>query len=142
MRKCKATQNNTAKHNQPGSLVAVHVHRHTAVFGVFWWDGWQAGCPSQTGLLASVDVKQQFHSWLVDWLVGWLLQVLGKSVKPIPVMVLGVLVAGKRYPIAKYLFVLMIVMGVALFMYKDQKSSLKEAEHTVGIGEVLLVSWW
>ena len=68
------------------------------------------------------------------------MQVLGKSVKPIPVMVLGVLVAGKRYPIAKYLFVLMIVMGVALFMYKDQKSSLKEAEHTVGIGEVLLVS--
>ena len=46
-------------------------------------------------------------------------QVIGKSCKPIPVMVLGVLVGGKKYPTLKYLFILMIVAGVALFMYKD-----------------------
>jgi drug/metabolite transporter (DMT)-like permease len=67
------------------------------------------------------------------------LQVLGKSIKPIPVMVLGVLVAGKRYPIAKYLFVLMIVLGVALFMYKDQQHSYAGDHHAYGMGEVLLV---
>jgi hypothetical protein len=34
-------------------------------------------------------------------------------------MILGVLIAKKRYPLAKYLFVLMIVTGVAIFLYKD-----------------------
>ena len=29
-------------------------------------------------------------------------KVLGKSVKPVPVMLLGVLVARKRYPLSKY----------------------------------------
>jgi hypothetical protein len=39
------------------------------------------------------------------------LKVLGKSVKPVPVMLLGVLVARKRYPLAKYFYVLLIVLG-------------------------------
>nr|KAG5695838.1 hypothetical protein BaRGS_006495 [Batillaria attramentaria] len=65
--------------------------------------------------------------------------VLGKSIKPIPVMILGVVLAGKRYPFAKYLFVLMIVMGVALFMYKDGHAAKQSEEHhVVGTGEVLL----
>jgi hypothetical protein len=38
-------------------------------------------------------------------------------------MLLGVLIAKKRYPLAKYLFVLMIVCGVALFLYKDVSKS-------------------
>ncbi|XP_064616148.1 solute carrier family 35 member B1-like [Liolophura sinensis] len=70
--------------------------------------------------------------------VSYPTQVLGKSVKPIPVMILGVLLARKRYPVAKYFCVLMIVMGVALFMYKDKKDA-KAAEHVVGIGEFLLL---
>lgn len=72
--------------------------------------------------------------------VSYPTQVLGKSIKPIPVMILGVVFAGKRYPWAKYLFVLMIVMGVALFMYKDGQSSKQpEDHHVVGTGEVLLL---
>ncbi|XP_053408484.1 solute carrier family 35 member B1-like isoform X1 [Mercenaria mercenaria] len=66
-------------------------------------------------------------------------QVLGKSVKPIPVMVLGILFAGKRYPHAKFLFILMICIGVAMFMYKDKKPTETEASHTFGFGEVLLI---
>ncbi|CAD5119163.1 DgyrCDS7801 [Dimorphilus gyrociliatus] len=65
-------------------------------------------------------------------------QVLGKSVKPIPVMILGVLLAGKRYPLRKYLFIVLIVAGVALFMYKEKKG----AATTVGFGfgEILLIT--
>lgn len=68
-------------------------------------------------------------------------QVLGKSAKPIPVMVMGVLFAHKRYPLAKYFCVLLITIGVALFIYKDSKNSSKglDADHTFGIGEMLLV---
>ncbi|XP_074652578.1 solute carrier family 35 member B1-like [Tubulanus polymorphus] len=75
-------------------------------------------------------------------------QVLGKSVKPIPVMILGVLLARKRYPLQKYLFVLSIVVGVALFIYKDKPAAEKQgpsagAEHSsglpLGMGELLLI---
>lgn len=44
-----------------------------------------------------------------------LFQVLGKSCKPIPVMVMGAFL-GKKYPLKKYANVALIVAGVALFM--------------------------
>lgn len=71
--------------------------------------------------------------------VAYPTQVLGKSVKPIPVMILGVLVARKRYPIQKYLFVMMIVLGVALFVFKDGKGSKSQTGSAFGFGEMLLV---
>lgn len=50
--------------------------------------------------------------------VNYPTQVVGKSCKPIPIMILGVLIGRKRHSLKKYLFVLLIVIGVALFMYK------------------------
>jgi len=72
--------------------------------------------------------------------VSYPMQVLGKSVKPVPVMLLGVLVARKRYPLIKYLYVLLIVLGVVLFMYKKPKETKKMTETggIIGIGEFLL----
>ncbi len=65
--------------------------------------------------------------------VSYPTQVVGKSCKPIPVMVLGVLLGRKRYPALKYLFILLIVAGVALFMYKDGgKGGKTEGEPLVG----------
>lgn len=46
-------------------------------------------------------------------------QVLSKSIKPVPVMILGVVVARKRYPLAKYFYVLLIVLG------KSEKANVK-----------------
>ncbi|XP_051894748.1 solute carrier family 35 member B1 [Pristis pectinata] len=71
--------------------------------------------------------------------VNYPTQVLGKSCKPIPVMVLGVLIGRKRYPLAKYLCVLLIVLGVALFMYKPNKGTDSANDHTFGFGEILLL---
>ena len=45
--------------------------------------------------------------------VSYPMQVLGKSVKPVPVMLLGVVVARKRYSLAKYIYVLLIVLGMS-----------------------------
>lgn len=50
--------------------------------------------------------------------VNYPTQVVGKSCKPIPIMILGVLLGRKSYPFRKYIFVSLIVTGVALFMYK------------------------
>ena len=54
-------------------------------------------------------------------------------------MVLGVLVGRKSYPLLKYLFILMIVAGVALFMYKDSAAAKGGGEGAVGVGELLLI---
>lgn len=69
--------------------------------------------------------------------VAYPTQVIAKSAKPIPVMILGVLLGRKSYTLKKYLFVLLIVIGVALFMYKEGKVN-KSAENA-GLGELLLV---
>ena len=67
-------------------------------------------------------------------------QVIGKSCKPIPVMVLGVLVGRKKYPALKYLFIMMIVAGVALFMYKDSAAQKAgSSDSLIGVGELLLL---
>jgi UDP-galactose transporter B1 len=71
-------------------------------------------------------------------------QVLGKSAKPIPVMILGVVLARKKYPCIKYLFVLMITMGVAFFIYRpspvggSKTSTSPMASSPFGWGEFLL----
>merc|ERR1719228_2668806 len=93
-------------------------------------------CASFTYLLAMVTSNKAL-SW-----VNYPTQVVGKSCKPIPVMVLGVLVGRKKYPLLKYLFILMIVMGVALFMYKDKAAKVSDDSGSgslVGVGELLLL---
>lgn len=49
--------------------------------------------------------------------VNYPTQVLAKSCKMIPTMVMGVLVAKKHYPIHKYLTVLAITVGISVFMF-------------------------
>lgn len=43
------------------------------------------------------------------------------------------------YPIRKYIFILLIVVGVALFMYKDGSVSKKQSESYLSVGELLLL---
>ncbi|KFV67097.1 Solute carrier family 35 member B1, partial [Dryobates pubescens] len=85
---------------------------------------------SYLGAMVSSNSALQFVSFPT--------QVLGKSCKPIPVMLLGVTLLRKRYPLAKFLCVLLIVAGVALFLYKPQRGAAPE-EHTFGYGELLLL---
>ncbi|KAF9800635.1 hypothetical protein SFRURICE_014066 [Spodoptera frugiperda] len=75
----------------------------------------------------------------LQW-INYPTQVVGKAAKPIPVMILGVLVGHKSYPMKKYLFVLLIVVGVVMFMYKDQvKKTVADDSSMFGIGELLLL---
>ncbi|KAK0177939.1 hypothetical protein PV328_001933 [Microctonus aethiopoides] len=70
--------------------------------------------------------------------VSYPTQVVGKAGKPIPVMLLGVLLGKKSYPMRKYFFVFLIVLGVVTFMFKDGKTSTKQSEQ-MGFGELLLI---
>lgn len=70
--------------------------------------------------------------------VAYPMQVVAKSAKPIPVMLLGVLIGRKSYTLQKYLFVLLIVIGVILFMFKDGKTNASPLENE-GLGQLLLI---
>ncbi|RWS05296.1 solute carrier family 35 member B1-like protein [Dinothrombium tinctorium] len=76
--------------------------------------------------------------------VNYPTQVVSKSCKPIPVMILGVLIGRKSYSLLKYMFVLTIVLGVGIFMYKDKAATSKTAASSdtsrmIGAGELLLM---
>ncbi|CAM9346715.1 unnamed protein product, partial [Heterosigma akashiwo] len=59
--------------------------------------------------------------------VNYPTQALGKSCKMIPVMLFGVLFAGKKYSMKEYLCVLLITAGIAMFQMSGKtKSSGKE----------------
>ena len=58
---------------------------------------------------------------------------------------LGVLIGKKSYSVAKYISVVLIVIGVALFMYKDRTSAVDDGGFgklfgLLGLGECLVVS--
>ncbi|ODN04799.1 Solute carrier family 35 member B1 [Orchesella cincta] len=89
------------------------------------------GVCALTYLLAMVS-----SNMALQW-VSYPTQVIGKSCKPIPVMLLGVLLANRRYALRKYLFVLLIVVGIGLFMYKPKQSSSNP--NVFSTGELLLV---
>lgn len=86
---------------------------------------------SYVGAMVSSNSALQF--------INYPTQVLGKSCKPIPVMLLGVTMLRKRYPLVKYLCVVLIVIGVALFMYRPNKGSSSSSTHIFGYGELLLL---
>lgn len=87
---------------------------------------------SLTYLLAMVSSNMALR-----W-VPYPTQVVGKSAKPIPVMILGVLIGRKSYSWTRYGCVLTIVTGVVLFMYKEGKINSNHVENT-GVGELLLL---
>ncbi|CAL4129952.1 unnamed protein product, partial [Meganyctiphanes norvegica] len=91
-----------------------------------------ASC-SLTYLLAMVS-----SNMALQW-VSYPTQVVGKSCKPIPVMVLGVLLGRKSYTWRKYFFIFMIVIGVALFIYKDKKTTTAQDHTGLGLGEMMLL---
>lgn len=70
--------------------------------------------------------------------VNYPTQVIGKSAKPIPVMILSVLFGRKSYPFKKYCFVMLVVTGVALFMYKDNKAGTSNT--IFGYGEIMIIT--
>lgn len=66
-------------------------------------------------------------------------QVLFKSCKPVPVMVFGILL-GKKYPLRKYVNVIIITTGVALFMGggSSTRASGSTSVDTTMIGAMML----
>lgn len=71
--------------------------------------------PARFAILGLTSMGSTFCSVRSLRYVIYPIQVLAKSCKPVPVMIMGALM-GKKYPLRKYLNVCLIVLGVALFM--------------------------
>ena len=72
--------------------------------------------------------------------VSYPTQVLAKSCKPIPVLISGILIAKKKYPISKYLLVLFICGGISIFsLAKAAKKNHLDRETNL-FGIVLLIT--
>lgn len=71
--------------------------------------------PAQFAILGLPSMGSTFFSVRALRYVIFPIQVLAKSCKPVPIMLMGA-VMGKRYPLKKYLKVGLIVAGVGLFM--------------------------
>jgi len=79
--------------------------------------------PPTSYILVSVTfILAQYFSFHALLFVSYPTQVLAKSCKPIPVMLLGILVLRKRYSLAKYIYVLMMCVGIVCFSYDPNKA--------------------
>ncbi|GAX22811.1 solute carrier family 35 (UDP-galactose transporter), member B1 [Fistulifera solaris] len=96
--------------------------------------------PGRFAVLGLTSMGSTFCSVRSLRYVIYPIQVLAKSCKPVPVMLMGTLM-GKRYPLRKYINVVMIVLGVAMFMGggdSKHKGSDSDASPKQMIGIVLL----
>lgn len=76
-------------------------------------------------------------NYALKW-ISYPVQVIAKCAKPIPTLILTTIIGKRRYKCQKYLFIIMIVLGVGLFMYnKDKNSNIEKA---VWYGEILLLA--
>lgn len=75
-------------------------------------------------------------NFALKW-IPYTTQVIFKSTKPIPVMLFSVLVARKTYAMQKYFFILMIVIGVAMFSFKNVHD--KSDGENPQLGNILLI---
>lgn len=66
------------------------------------------------------------------------MQALGKSCKMVPVMLLGVVIRGRKYSVREYMCVLLITAGVGMFSYRPEKAAASEAPTSaLGVGLLL-----
>lgn len=77
-----------------------------------------------------------FSNMALRW-VPYPVQVVAKTAKPIPTLVLTTLIARKKYTWKKYVVVLIIVIGIALFMYRDSCGGV-DGIQSLWYGEILL----
>jgi len=92
--------------------------------------------PSRFAILGLTSMGSTFTSVRSLRFVIYPIQVLAKSCKPVPVMLMGTFM-GKRYDLRKYMNVVMIVIGVALFMGGGDNSKGKDDDEKSSSSQML-----
>eukprot|EP01132_Coremiostelium_polycephalum_P003083 gene3083-3854_t len=95
--------------------------------------------PIKYGLVSVLLVASTFLSNYSIRFISYPTQVLAKSCKPIPVMLMGILFFKRKYSILKYFIVVIITVGIAIFMLPNSNKYTKEHPHML-YGNILLLS--
>ncbi|KAG2501790.1 hypothetical protein HYH03_000290 [Edaphochlamys debaryana] len=94
-----------------------------------WYDYWRAGITNSVGPACGMYALKN---------ITYSAQVLAKSCKMVPVMIMGVLLHGKRYTGVEYLCMSLIGLGVAAFAQKgSSKVTSKLADPNAPLGYAL-----
>jgi len=92
--------------------------------------------PARFAVLGMTSMGSTFCSVRSLRYVIYPIQVLAKSCKPVPVMLMGALM-GKKYPMKKYINVFLIVLGVGLFMGGGSGGKHKDPESAEGAQQIV-----
>lgn len=109
-------------------LVTSAIYSATAFLGRIFQREAPTSVPTyKLAVLAMTSMGSTFTSVRSLRYVIFPVQVLAKSCKPIPVMIMGAFL-GKKYPLKKYVNVAVITLGVAMFMGCGDKSKGSSAD--------------
>lgn len=93
--------------------------------------------PARFAVLGITSMGSTFCSVRSLRYVIFPIQVLAKSCKPVPVMIMGALM-GKKYPLKKYINVCLIVAGVGLFMGGGSASKKSSGDSELSSGSQIV----
>lgn len=101
---------------------------------------WQSHIPMKWyALIGFSYVAATSSSNVALMFVNYPTQVLAKSCKVIPVMVMGVLVARKKYPLRTYVVVMLLSVGMSIFMIDKYAKHKKTTDENSYEGLLLLL---
>eukprot|EP00239_Pterosperma_sp_CCMP1384_P011453 CAMPEP_0197861196 /NCGR_PEP_ID=MMETSP1438-20131217/37087_1 /TAXON_ID=1461541 /ORGANISM="Pterosperma sp., Strain CCMP1384" /LENGTH=323 /DNA_ID=CAMNT_0043478293 /DNA_START=87 /DNA_END=1058 /DNA_ORIENTATION=+ len=114
-------------------IVMVIFHRGKKGDSAPWYAYWKASITNSVGPACGVAALKN---------ISYPAQVLAKSCKMIPVMIVGTIIGGKRYSLVEYMCVSMIVAGISIFaLFKSSAAALsKLASPNVALGYSLCLA--
>lgn len=102
----------------------------------------------QYGIISYANCMSTWFQYESLLYISFPVQVIAKSIKTIPVMIVGKFVSGKTYPFRQYLLMIMMAIGIALFLsgYEENdrvKLSSKRAKQNITTinGVILLICY-
>lgn len=103
------------------SFIMIKIWSNGKSGGAPWWTFWSAGVTNTIGPAMGIEALKY---------ISYPGQVLAKSSKMIPVMLMGTLVYGIRYTFPEYVCTLLVAGGVSMFaLSKSSSKSLSKLAH-------------
>eukprot|EP01117_Protostelium_nocturnum_P011099 TRINITY_DN4029_c0_g1_i1.p1 TRINITY_DN4029_c0_g1~~TRINITY_DN4029_c0_g1_i1.p1 ORF type:complete len:317 (-),score=57.47 TRINITY_DN4029_c0_g1_i1:40-990(-) len=92
----------------------------------------------QYSFVAVSYLGAMFSSSLALQYVSFPVAILAKSCKPIPVMLMGVLISGTKQPLTKYICVFLITSGISIYFFNEPGSEKGKGAEDSTFGFILL----
>ena len=92
-------------------------------------------------ILATTQSLAMLCSYKAIYYVSYPTQVIAKCCKPIPILVISLILGSSSYSKSRIISVVLITIGVSIFMYENALSSAKAGKSAAGSSDNLL-GWW